>query len=231
MDIAEEMDFAGIEVYKLLGDRDLYGKGEAFNRYNIADTTRKLRDRGLSIPVFDGKYDLAISALAFTSGRAAVLEMSKGYYYTTEPGSSCILIRSECAGEIDEVEDLAERDIVAQSGSLQETMAAESIVFYRKFRRLATVDDVYQAVMTGKADAGIVDMENAHAYIEDHPDCGLAIVEDVIFTLQPQYQGDRVAAKKGEIQLICFVNGVIDEVLDSGLYNDWFEQYARYGQD
>ncbi len=59
MDIAEEMDFAGIEVYKLLGDRDLYGKGEAFNRYNIADTTRKLRDRGLSIPVFDGKYDLA----------------------------------------------------------------------------------------------------------------------------------------------------------------------------
>ena len=181
--------------------------------------------------VADGKYDLAISALAFTSGRAAVLEMSKGYYYTTEPGSSCILIRSECAGEIDEVEDLAERDIVAQSGSLQETMAAESIVFYRKFRRLATVDDVYQAVMTGKADAGIVDMENAHTYIEDHPDCGLAIVEDVIFTLQPQYQGDRVAAKKGEIQLICFVNGVIDEVLDSGLYNDWFEQYARYGQD
>ena len=59
MDIAEEMDFAGIEVYRLLGGKDLYLKGEAFNRYNIADTTRKLRDRGLVIPIFDGRYDLS----------------------------------------------------------------------------------------------------------------------------------------------------------------------------
>ena len=58
LDIAEEMDFAGIEVYKLIGDKELYVKGEAFNQYNIAATTRQLRDRKLSIPVFDGKYDL-----------------------------------------------------------------------------------------------------------------------------------------------------------------------------
>ena len=58
LDIAEEMDFAGVEVYKLIGDKDLFVKGEAFNRYNIAATTRQLRDRKLSKPVFDGKYDL-----------------------------------------------------------------------------------------------------------------------------------------------------------------------------
>ena len=58
LDIAEEMDFAGIEVYKLIGDKGLYVKGEAFNQYNIAATTRQLRDRKLSIPVFDGTYDL-----------------------------------------------------------------------------------------------------------------------------------------------------------------------------
>ena len=63
LDIAEEMDFSGIEVYKLIGDKELYVKGEAFNRYNIAATTRQLRDRGISIPVFDGNYDLADPAV------------------------------------------------------------------------------------------------------------------------------------------------------------------------
>lgn len=58
MDIAGEMDFAGIEVYKLIKDKDLYVKGEAFDQYNIAATTRQLRDRKLSIPIFDGNYDL-----------------------------------------------------------------------------------------------------------------------------------------------------------------------------
>ena len=58
LDIASEMDFSGIEVYKLIGDKELYVKGEAFSRYNIAATTRMLKDRKLSIPVFDGNYDL-----------------------------------------------------------------------------------------------------------------------------------------------------------------------------
>ncbi|MCR5302817.1 MAG: AMP-binding protein [Lachnospiraceae bacterium] len=58
LDTAEEMDFSGIEVYKLIGENGLYVKGEAFNQYNIAETTRQLRGRKLTIPVFDGNYDL-----------------------------------------------------------------------------------------------------------------------------------------------------------------------------
>ena len=179
--------------------------------------------------VADGKYDLAISALSFTSERAAVLEISKGYYYTDEQASCGIVIREKDAGSISNVEDLSARDIVAQSGSLQESMAAESIPFYRKFRRLPTANDVYEAVMAGQADAGVVDLENARAYIENHPGCGLVIAPNIYFELQPQFKGDRVAAAKGEIELICFVNGVIDEVLESGEYERWFDQYARYG--
>ena len=58
LDVAEEMDFSGIEVYKLIGNKELYVKGGVFNQYNIAATTRQLRDRKLSIPVFDGNYDI-----------------------------------------------------------------------------------------------------------------------------------------------------------------------------
>ena len=120
--------------------------------------------------VAEGKYDLAISALAFTSGRAVTLEMSKGYYFTSEQLSSGLLIREEDAGVIQSVEDVAERDLVAQSGSLQESMASENIVFYRMFSRLSSTDDVYRAVLEGRADAGIVDIENARVYISAHPD-------------------------------------------------------------
>ena len=176
--------------------------------------------------VADGKYDLAISALSFTSGRAAVLEMSKGYYYTDEKAPAGLIVRTEDAEAIRSVEDLAMLDIVAQSGSLQETMAAENIPYYRKFRRLSTVGEVYDAVMNGEASAGVIDIENARAFIKNHPDCGLSVVPEVFFALQPPYEGNRIAAAKGEIELICFVNGVIDEVLDSGLYESWFDQYA-----
>lgn len=178
--------------------------------------------------VSEGKYDLAISALSFTSGRAAMVEMSKGYYFTGAQVSSGLLIREADAGKIRSLEDLTHRDIVAMSGSVQETMAAENITLYRQFRRLASDNDVYEAIRNGEADAGIVDLENAQAYIDHHPDCAMTIVPDVYFSLQPQYQGDRIAAKKGEIELMYFVNGVIDEVLASGEYDRWFEEYARY---
>ena len=177
--------------------------------------------------VANGTYDLAVSALSFTSGRAAVLEMSKGYYFSEEQASSGLIIREENSEDIRTVEDLAERDIVAQSGSLQETMAADNIAFYHKFRRLPSAEDVYEVVMEGKADAGVVDIGIARVHIENHPDCGLVIVPGVAFSLQPQYLGDRIAAQKGEIELIYFVNGVIDEVLASGQYDSWFEYYAH----
>ena len=51
LDIADEMDFAGIEIYSLTQER-FYGKGQPFDRYNLAATTRQLRDRKLSIPAF-----------------------------------------------------------------------------------------------------------------------------------------------------------------------------------
>lgn len=183
--------------------------------------------------VSDGQYDLAVSAVSFTQERAVVLEMSKGYYYTDEQASTGLIIRAEDADSIRGVEDLAERDIAAQSGSLQESMAADSIDFYHKFRRLPTPNDVYDAVASGAVDTGVVDLENAKAYIENNPDCGLTIVLDVFFELQPQYKGDRVASAKGETELIGFVNGVIDELLESGEYDLWFEQYAHSeaGQD
>lgn len=177
--------------------------------------------------VRDGKCDLAISGLSFTPSRAAMVEMSKGYNYAEDASGSGLLIRAADAEIIRSVEDLDGRDIVAQSGSLQETQLAENVYHYREFRRLSSVPEIYEALESGDADAAMVDMESTQVYIDNNPDCGLMLVPGVRFQLEEQFDGDRVAGKKGELQLMYFVNGVIDELLETGQYRAWYEAYGQ----
>ena len=180
--------------------------------------------------VSEDRCDLAISALAFTPGRAASNEMSKGYYYSDIPKCS-VLIREEDLDEISSIEDLAQKILIAQQGSLQETMMIDNVSKYQEFRRVPSTQTVYDAVQSGMADAGAVDAETALAYITSNPGCGLTLAPGIEFELEEQYQGDRIAAKKGEIQLMYFVNGVIDEVLQMDLYTDWIETARARAQE
>lgn len=177
-----------------------------------------------------GEADLAIAALSYTPGRAASVTLSKGYHFSGGDGGSGLIVREQNAEAIRSLADLEGRDIVAQSGSLQEMVLAENVFDYREFRRLSTVESVYQAVVMGKADAAAVDIDNARRYIRDNPDYGLTLVEDVRFTMDEQFQGDRVAAKKGEYRLMYFVNGVIDELLASGQYEAWYSEFEAYAK-
>ena len=177
--------------------------------------------------VADGECDLAISALAYTPSRAVMMTLSKGYYYSGTTVSSGMIIRADDRDEITSIEDLSKRVIVAQSGSLQESQTAENVLSYKEFRRLSTTQEVYGAVREGEADAATVDIETALTYIQNHPTCGLMLVNGIQFDLEEQFEGDRIAGRKGDLQLIYFVNGVIDEVLSSGQYQAWYDEYEQ----
>ena len=177
--------------------------------------------------VREGYCDLAISALSYTPGRAATVELSKGYFYAEESLGSALLIRAEDAEAIKGVEDLKGRDIVAQGGSLQEMLMAENVLDYHEFRRLPSMQEVYDAVANGEADAAMADASSAQFYVENNPEAGLMLLPDARFTLEAQFDGDRVAGKKGEFQLMYFVNGVIDELMESGQYRYWYNQYEE----
>ena len=56
----------------------------------------------------------------------------------------------------------------------------------------------------------------------------MMVVDEIAFKLDEVYDGTRVGTEKGEIQLMYFVNGVIDEMLEEGLYEKWFAEYAEY---
>ncbi len=176
--------------------------------------------------VGEGECDLAISALAYTPARAAAYTMSKGYYFTEAP-KTVVVIRAEDAENIRSVEDLQDRILVAQRGSLQEAVLASNVIRYREFRRIGQITAVYSSITRGTADAAALDAETAAEYIEENPDSGLVIAEGIEFPLEEDYQGDRIAARKGEYQLMYFVNGVIDEVLAEDLYTRWIEEAGR----
>lgn len=176
--------------------------------------------------VAEGECDLAISALAYTPARAFSYTMSKGYYFSDIP-KTVMVIRAEDAAGIRSVDDLQGKIIVAQRGSLQEAMVAANVISYEEFRRIGQISAVYDSVIRGTADAAAVDAETAMEYIEENPECGLVIAEGIEFPLESDYQGDRIAAKKGEYQLMYFVNGVIDEVLTEDLYTKWMEEAGK----
>ena len=176
--------------------------------------------------VAEGECDLAISGLSFTPGRAQMVEFSKGYHFYEESGGTGLLVREADLSSIAGVDDLSGRNIVAQSGSVQEALMAEKVLYYHEFRRVSSIEQAYEAVENGAADAAAVDIETARLYIEGKPECGLALVPGVRFALEAEMAGDRLAGRKGELQLMFFVNGVIDEVLESGEYARWFDAHS-----
>ncbi len=175
----------------------------------------------------DGTCDLAISALSYTPGRAAQVTFSKGYYFAGAQGGSGLMIRAADSGSITGVDSLVGRNIGAQSGSLQEALMYENVFHYREFRRFGSVQALYDALTNGAIDAAMVDATTGQAYIDGNPGCGLMMVPGTRFTLEETFEGDRIAARKGEGQLIAFVNGVIDEALESGRYMTWYEEADR----
>ncbi len=60
-DLVAEMDCQGIEVYDLLKDPQLVGRGCPFESATARATARDLRNRKLCVPVFDTSLDLAAS--------------------------------------------------------------------------------------------------------------------------------------------------------------------------
>ena len=174
--------------------------------------------------------DLAISALSFVPSRAAAYEMSKGYYFSEDNSGNGILIRSEDQDKFHSIEDFSDKIIAAQRGSLQESLMAENFPGYKEFIRFKSTQEVYSALEDGKIDAAMVDIETAENYIEKEGSIQLILLPDFQFQLEEYYQGDRIAAKKGQLQLIYFVNAVIDEVLESGQYMEWYKEAEDLAQ-
>lgn len=180
--------------------------------------------------ITSGKYDMAISALAYTPARAETMNLSKGYYFGSEDPQTAygLLIRKEDAEKIKTAADLSERTIVAQNGSIQELFVREQIPKYGKLNLVSSTNDAFLMVQTGRADAVAAALRMAKLYLDSNPDSGLMILPDFYFTVDEETQGTRIGMAKGEDELTDRINEIIDKVLEQDLYNEWYEEYKEY---
>lgn len=180
--------------------------------------------------ITEGKYDLAISALAYTPARAEAMNMSKGYYFSKETPGYGLLIREEDKDIIKGPEDIKDKVIVAQSGSLQELFVNEQVPAYKEFKRVSSTTDGFLMVEEKKADVAVITKNMAKLYIEANPNAGLMIVEDFEFIVDEETQGTRIGIPLGEDELTEEINKIVDEVVNDGTYERWYQEYTEYAK-
>jgi polar amino acid transport system substrate-binding protein len=181
--------------------------------------------------ITEGKYDLAISALSYTPARAQAMNMSKGYYFAEGGDGHGLLIRTEDAENIKSAEDVADKVIVAQSGSLQELYVNEQIPKYKEFKRVSSTTDGFLMVQEGKADVAATSIPTAQLYIDANKDSGLMVVESFEFFVDEKTSGTRIGIPLGEEELTNKINEIIDEVVNDGTFEQWHEEYTEYSKE
>ena len=179
--------------------------------------------------ITEGKYDLAISALAYSPARAESMNMSKGYRFDeNETSNYGFLVREEDADKYPTAEAFANAVIVTQSGSVQEGFVNDQIPTYKEFKVVSSMTDGFLMVSEGKADACACDINNGQLYADANG--GLAIANEFRFAIDESTQGTRIGIPLGETELTDFVNQCIDELLAEGKTNQWYEEYSDYAR-
>ena len=177
--------------------------------------------------VTEGKYDMAISGLAYTPARAEAMEMSKGYFYGTDEALYGILVSDELIEGIKTKEDLKDKTVVVQSGSIQEIFASELPEGCGELKFVSATTDGYLMVQEGKADCCITAIKPAELYLKANPDCGMSISPYIEFEVDKELQGTRICMQKGETRLLDEVNSILDEVIETGIFEEWYDEYSE----
>lgn len=177
--------------------------------------------------VADGKYDMAISAMSYSPARAEAMNLSN-VYYASDTGYG-FLVRTEDAGKYNSIEDLADAVVITQSGSVQEGLYNDQVPKCKEFKLVANMTDGYLAVAEGKADVCICSTKSAGLYAEANG--GLSIPE-FRFEVDPNMNGECVGMpKKDTDSLMEIVNECVAEVMESGQFIEWMDEYSVYAAD
>ena len=174
--------------------------------------------------IADGKYDIAISAIAYSPSRAEAMRLSN--VYKNSSGGYGFLTRTEDAGKYNSVEDLKDAVVITQSGSVQEALYNQNVKACKEFKLVANMTDGYLAVAEGKADVCICSTDSAQLYADANG--GLAVPE-FRFEVDPNMNGTVVAMPlKGSESLLELVNEAIAELNAQGKIDQWNDEYTAY---
>lgn len=167
-----------------------------------------------------GQSDIAISGFGWREDRAESYELSIGYNQTGEAACQGLMVKTDKLDQYKTLDDFAGIKIVAQPGSLQEGYVNEQI----KDADLQLVADLGMAVemlKSDKVEAFACSCEQMVAYEKANPEIAQSTVK-FDTTVESLHDGNVAAVKKGEVELIEAVNAILEEVNESGIYDQWY---------
>ena len=162
-----------------------------------------------------GTIDIGISGFAYTEQRAETLGLSDRYNVGSKAGQGLLVLKDQ-ASDYNSAESFAGKKIAAQNASLQQTLVQEQLPDNVEMQMVTQVTDGVMMLTTGKVDAVAVSGDNGESLVKTYPD--LAMAE---FKFDYSSDGNVVAVKKGDDELLSEINKILAEVNEKGLYEEW----------
>lgn len=215
------------------GDEQFVGTDIEFAKYIAAKIGVDLKIIPLEFSavltsITEGKYDMAISAIAWSPVREMAMNLSDGYEFDESAGYG-FLVRAEDVGKYTSIDDLKDAVVISQSGSVQESIYLQYCNNAKEFKRVGSMTDAYLAIAEGKADVCITHTSSGELYCESNP--ALAVQPDFLFETDEKMTGTVVALPlEGSDSLMEIVNECIAELRATDQFTEWSNYYKEYAK-
>lgn len=168
--------------------------------------------------VASGNIDMGISGFAYTDERAEAMGLSEHYNVNSKKGQG-LLVKKELASQYNTAESFAGKKVATQNATLQNKLATEQLPSDVQIQLVTNVTDGVMMLTTGKVDAVAVSGDNGESLAKTYDDIAMA---DFMFDYTND--GNVVAVKKGDDDLLNAINEVIVEVNEKDLYEQWKDE-------
>lgn len=223
--MATSPDFAPLEFEDISsGETEYVGSDIELGKYIAEQLGVELEIQAMDFSavqaaVTSGQVDIAISGFAKTEERAESMELSDyfGMDDSDDEGQG-ILVPADQAANYTSAEDFSGKTIGAQNGSLQYNLVTSQLPD-ANVELISSLNDGLLMLQTGKIDALAVSGDNGEMFALNYDDVVMSG-----FYFEYQSEGNVLAAKKGETELMEAINEIIADVNEQGLYLQWKEE-------
>lgn len=224
--IGTSPDFAPMEFEDVTkeGDERYVGSDMSLARYIAEKLGVELEIKAMEFSaiqqaVNSGTVDCGISGFGYTDERAENYGTSVLYDVTDDDGGHTLLVKKGEGANYTSAEDFSGKKILAQNASLQQTLVMSQLPEDITFQPITAITDGVLMIINNKADAVAVSYSNGELLANSYPE-----IELVDWKFDYSSDGNTILMKKGEDELIEAVNEILEEVNETGLYNEWTDE-------
>ena len=162
---------------------------------------------GLLVALNSNKADIVMAGMTPNEERAKAIDFSNIYY----SAGQAIIVNAKNKDSIKTIEDLKGKKVGVQKGSIQEVLATEQLKGSNVVS-LVKLPNIILDLKLGNLDAAIVEVPVAEGYVKQFNELSIS---DIILKDETN-EGNAIAIKKGNADLVEQVNSTLDRLMQDG---------------